>query len=413
MAGMRQNILLWSMIVGILAGTACGYYFGEQMEVVAWIGQLFLNSLKMIIIPLVVSSMVMGVGTLGDVRKLGRTGGRTVAYYAATTAAAVVLGIALVLVIQPGAGIALGPEAIPDKVAGKEGIGFSDIILSLVSPNIVEAMANMKILPVIVFSLVFGALLTTLGEKGKAVFAVFDGINAAIMKMVHLIMYMAPVGVFALIASQLGKAGGGEAFMAEVMKIGLYGLTVLIGLAIHGAITLPAILWVFAKRPPLEYVAGMGQALATSFSTASSSATLPVTLECTTENNGVRPASANFVLPLGATINMDGTALYEAVAVIFIAQATGIHLGPFELVVIFITATLAAIGAAGIPEAGLVTMVIVLRAVDLPLEGIGLILSIDWFLDRCRTTVNVWGDSIGAAVVDSMVAPDGGADDGR
>ncbi len=390
------------MLTGIVLGGLSAFLFGPKMMVVDWMGQFFLRALKMIIVPLIVSSMVVGVGALGDVRKMRRTGAYTVGYYAVTTGLAVLLGIVLVLIIQPGTRVTIGDTSVPEQVMGKESVGFTDIILSLLSPNIVGSMAEMDILPVIVFSLIFGAILTTLGEKGRKVFAIFDGINEAIMKMVHLIMFLAPVGVFALIAARLGQAGGGMMFVQEVAKIGMYALTVILGLGIHAMVTLPLVLFVFARRSPFAYAGGMAQAFATAFSTASSSATLPVTLEGAIENNKVSPGAANFVCPLGATINMDGTALYESVAVIFIAQASGIILGPYAILVIFLTATLAAIGAAGIPEAGLVTMVIVLRAVDLPLEGIGLILAIDWFLDRIRTTVNVWGDSVGAAVIDRI-----------
>jgi Na+/H+-dicarboxylate symporter len=398
-----QRWLLWAMIIGIIAGGISGYFYGPAMTSIAWIGEFFLRSLKMIIVPLIVCSMIVGVTNLGDVRKLGKTGAWTVGYYMMTTALAVLIGIALVSIIQPGSGVSLGGVVKPDVVAAKEGIGFADIILSLVSPNIIQSMARMDILPVVIFSLVFGAILSTLGEKSRAIIAVFDAANDAIMKLVGLIMYIAPLGVFALIASKLGEAGGGEKFLAELVKIGLYSLTVIVGLAAHAFVVLPTILWVLGKRHPGRYAAGMAKAIATAFSTASSSATLPVTLDGTIENNKVSPSAADFVCPLGATINMDGTALYEAVAVIFIAQATGIELSGYALVIIFLTATLAAIGAAGIPEAGLVTMVIVLRAVDLPLEGIGLILTVDWFLDRCRTSVNVWGDAVGAGVVDRFI----------
>jgi Na+/H+-dicarboxylate symporter len=312
----------------------------------------------------------------------------------------VVIGIILVNIIRPGAGVVLGDGQVPDVVAGKEGIGFVQIILSLVSPNIIKSAAELEILPLIVFSLIFGGVLTTLGEVGKPVLRFFDGLNEALMKMVNLVMLLAPVGVFGLIAAKLGEAGGGDAVWIELAKIGKYFATVLIGLGIHAVIVLPILLAVLARRNPARYALGMAPALGTAWSTASSSATLPVTLECTEERNQVSRRSSLFVLPIGATINMDGTALYEAVAAIFIAQASGIALGPGQQVIIFVTATLAAIGAAGIPQAGLVTMVIVLNAVGLPLEGIGLILAIDWFLDRFRTTVNVWGDSVGAAVVD-------------
>jgi len=213
------------------------------------------------------------------------------------------------------------------------------------------------------------------------------------------VIALAPVGIFALIAARMGASGGWAGFWPELVRLAWYASTVILGLIIHGLITLPLILLLFARRNVLRYVRNMLTALSTAFSTASSSATLPLTVECVEKKNGISNRVASFVLPLGATINMDGTALYEAVAAVFIAQVYGIALGPVEQVIVFLTATLASIGAAGIPEAGLVTMVMVLRAVDLPIEGISLLLVIDWFLDRCRTTVNVWGDAVGAAVV--------------
>ena len=227
------------------------------------------------------------------------------------------------------------------------------------------------------------------------------------MKIVHLLMLTAPVGIGALIAGRLGDAGGFSGFGPELIRLGKYSATVIIGLSIHGMFVLPLILRFFGQQNVRRYTLNTAPALTTAFSTASSAATIPLTMECVTSGSGVSKRTASFVLPLGATINMDGTALYEAVAAIFIAQIYGIDLSSVQMVVIFLTATLAAIGAAGIPEAGLVTMVIVLRTVGLPLEGIGMILAIDWFLDRCRTTVNVWGDAVGAAVVDHLdPAPD-------
>jgi Na+/H+-dicarboxylate symporter len=394
------NTFLGFLLLGIAAGLFCGWYFGPSMSSVAWLGTLFLNALKMLIVPLVVSSMIVGIASMGDVRKIGRVGGVTFLYYFITTGISVLIGIILVNIIRPGAGVVLGEAGVPQVVEGKEAIGFSDILLSLVSPNIIKSAAELEILPLIVFSLIFGGVLTTLGAKGTPVLKFFDGVNEALMKMVRLVMILAPVGVFGLVAAKLGEAGGGDAVWGELLKIGKYFMTVLIGLAIHAVVVLPLLLTVLARRHPARYALGMAPAVGTAWSTASSSATLPVTLECAEERNRVGRRSALFVLPIGATINMDGTALYEAVAAIFIAQATGVALGPGQQIVIFITATLAAIGAAGIPQAGLVTMVIVLNAVGLPLEGIGLILAIDWFLDRFRTAVNVWGDSVGAAVVD-------------
>jgi len=404
-----DRLLLYLLLTGIVAGGLCGWLIGEPMGAWAWVGTLFLNSLKMLIVPLIVSAMIMAVAEMGDVRKLGRSGSLVMGYYLCTTAIAVIIGIIAVNIIQPGVGVELGDTVTPERVIGKEK-GIQDIVLSLVSPNIVEAAARMQVLPLIVFSLLFGGILTTLGDRGRPVIAFFDGVNAAIMKMVRLIMWLAPLGVFALAASKLGEKGGGSEVLGEVIKIGKYFLTVLIGLGIHGVIVLPLILGLVARRNVLRYAAGMVEALTTAWSTASSAATLPITMRCARKHNNVSRRSTMLVTPLGATINMDGTALYEAVAAIFIAQAIGHPLGVGDQALIFVTATLAAIGAAGIPEAGLVTMVIVLNAVGLPLEGIGLILTVDWFLDRFRTTINVWGDAVGAAVMDRFLGPDSAED---
>ena len=252
-------------------------------------------------------------------------------------------------------------------------------------------------LPLIVVSLIFGAVLTTLGQKGKSLIEFFKGLNAATMRIVEIILYFAPVGILALIGGIVAENRDTLGQLAS--GLGLYALTVIVGLLIHAVIILPMILKVFGRKNPLRYFVNMIQSLATAFTTASSSVTLPVTFECVVDRNHVDSRAASFVLPLGATINMDGTALYEAVAAIFIAQIYGIDLSAGQQIVIFLTATLASIGAAGIPHAGTVTMVFVLSAVGLPLEGIGLIWAIDWFLDRCRTTVNVWGDSVGAAII--------------
>ena len=397
----KNNTLLYFMLIGITTGGLCGWIFGKEMLVVDWIGEMFLDTLKMLVIPLIVSSMIVGITGLGDIRKVGKAGTITLIYFLSTSGIAVIAGIIVVNIMQPGLGVELTTE-IPEKVAGKESIGITDILKSFVTPNLFHSMAKMEILPIIMFSLVFGGVLTTLGEKGKLVISVFDGINIAIMKIVHLVMYFAPLGVFALVSSKLGAAGGGDLFLAELLKIGKFAVTVILGLMIHALLTLPAILYFVAKQNPITYFKNMSQALTTALSTASSAATLPVTIECVEEENKISRRTTLFVIPLGATVNMNGTALYESIAAIFIAQMVGIHLGIGDQVLIFLTATLAAIGAAGIPEAGLVTMVIVLQAVGLPLEGIGMLLSIDWFLDRIRTSVNVWGDSIGAAVVDRL-----------
>ncbi|MFL2916032.1 MAG: dicarboxylate/amino acid:cation symporter [Nitrospinia bacterium] len=399
---MKHNGLLYLMITGIVLGIFSGWMYGSKMLSVEWIGEMFLDALKMLVVPLIISSMIVGIAGLGDIRKVGKTGLIALGYFMMTTCMAVAIGLVMVNIIEPGVAVEMTVEQVPEKVAGKEAVGITDILKTFVSPNLVQSMVKMDILPLIIFSLIFGGVLTTLGEPGKRAIEFFDTINSAIMKIVHLLMYFAPFGVFALIASKLGAAGGGDLFLAELAKVGKYAATVISALLIHGIVVLPIILYLTTYRSPFIYFKNVTEALTTAFSTASSSATLPVTIECAEKNNRVSRKSALFVLPLGATVNMDGTALYESVAALFIAQMMGIHLGFGEQLIVFLTATLAAVGAAGIPEAGLVTMVMVLQSVGLPLEGIGMLLSIDWFLDRCRTTVNVWGDSIGASVVDSL-----------
>jgi len=354
----------------------------------------------MLIVPLIVAAVVSGVGSMGDIRKLGKIGGLTLTYYITTTGIAVFIGLLVVNVIQPGVGLDISGGEIPESVSGKTHTGFSDILLSLVSPNIVASASETQLLPVILFSIVFSAALTTLGEKGRLVLDLFHTVNDALMKMVVWLMYFAPVGIFALVASRMGEAGGGEAFWNQIQAVGLHVVTVLTGLGLHFMVL--CLILIFLGKRNCGYLTNMMRALFTAFGTASSSATLPLTMECTREN-GVDDRAVEFTIPLGSTVNMDGTALYEAAAVMFIAQAYGVDMSFGAQAVIFITATLAAIGAASIPEAGLVTMVIVLQAVHLPLEGIGLLLAVDWFLDRFRTATNVWGDAVGAAIVDRFL----------
>lgn len=376
---------------------ARGMYF--WFELFGLFGEIFLNALKMLIVPLIITSMIGGVTALGDIRKLGRVGGYTIVYYVITTALAVVVGLVLVNIIQPGVGV----EAVAKKAVETKELSLFEVIRGFVHPNIFGAMVDMDILPLIIFSLVLGGILTTMGERSKVTLDVINCLGEAIMKFVMLLMYLAPLGIFGLLAFKVGMAGGNQGFGTELKKLGWYAFTVIFGLFLHGMVVLPLIYYLLTRKNPLKYMVGMLNALVTAFSTSSSSATLPLTMECAETNNNVSKQAASFVCPLGATINMDGTALYEAVAAMFIAQVYGMSIGISGQVLIFITATLAAIGAAGIPQAGLVTMIVVLEAVGIPVDGIALILVIDWFLDRCRTTVNVLGDSLGAGVIDDLV----------
>ena len=441
--------LLPAIITAVVIGAIFGAFFPENAVHLDFLGDLFLNALKMLIVPLVVSSMISGIASLGDVRKLGKPGLLTVGLYALTTGLAVLIGMIFVNLLKPGEGVKMEGTSnnntaarkvvhvdnsylVLDKElhyytedgqpvrklvarvgteeeateAAKEGektlFGVvAKVLKMMVSDNIIKSAGQTDILPLIFFSLMFGGVLTTLGDKSKVVLEFFDGLSHAMMHMVNLIMYTAPVGIFSLIAARLGKAGGGSAFFAEVGKLGSYALCVILALSFHAAL-LCVLYGVLAKRNPFSFLKNLFKALTTAFSTASSSATLPLTMECC-EEAGVSPEATAFVLPLGATVNMNGTALYESVAAIFIAQAFAVNLDLSGQLVVFVTATLAAIGAAGIPEAGLVTMLIVLNAAGLPTEGVGLLLSIDWFLDRCRTTVNVWGDAVVGGIVDEMV----------
>ncbi len=395
-----ENKLVIAIFIGGLAGIMCGWLFGPKMLAIAWIGDLFLDALKMMIIPLIVGAVISGVTSLGDIRKLGKVGGITLLYYASTTACAVLIGLIMVNVIQPGDGINYQTETISESISNRDNINLTELVRSLISPNIISAASNTQLLPIIVFCLLFGAALTTLGKNKTTIINFFDALNEAMMKLVIWIMVFAPLGVFCLVAGQFGKVGGGSVIKNELVAVGSYFFTVILGLTCH-FLLLFIILIIFSKQGR-EYLFKLLRALLTAFGTASSSATLPLTMKCALEA-GIDKRSVKFVLPIGATINMDGTALYESVAVMFIAQTYGISMGMEQQVIIFITATLAAIGAAGIPQAGLVTMLIVLNAVNLPAEGIGLILAVDWLLDRFRTTVNVWGDSVGAAIVETYL----------
>lgn len=400
--------ILGAIIVAIIVGlvsptTAVGFAIG---------GEIFLRILKMTVVPLVMTSVMSGIIGLGDVRKLGRPGGMAIAYYLSTTVLAVLVGIFFVNWLEPGAG--MHPQPAPAELAQAEkgivadenvGIGMilKNLVLMLFTDNLFAAAVDSQLLPLIVFSIIFAGMLTTMGSRVRIVTDFVVQSNEAFLAFIMLLMKLAPLGIFCLVAARFGEAQLQGEFLKTLAQTGRYVTTVLLGLSFHAFVTLPLILWLFSRRNPYRYLLRMSQALLTAFSTASSSATLPVTIECAVDRAKIARESVEFVIPLGATINMDGTALYEAVAAIYIAQVIGVDLTLIQQATVVVTATLAAIGAAGIPEAGLVTMVIVLNAVGLPVEYIGILLSVDWFLDRFRTAVNVWGDSVGAAVVEKTI----------
>ncbi len=395
----ESSSLMLFVALGAVGGGLLGWLWPTAAGQVGLLGDLWLRALQMLVVPLIVASMVHGVANVGGGGQMRGIGKLTVGYYLLTSSLALCLGLAIVNWLEPGVGIDISGASAPENVARGAQVGFRQMLSSLISPNLIRAAADTDLLPLILFSVAFGAVLPGLGEPGQSVLRFFDGTFLAIMKLVKALMRAAPVGVFGLVAGRLGQAGGGDAIVRMLAGLGLFVVAVVLGLLLHVVVVLLPLLWFVARRRPLVYLGQTSSALMTAFASASSSATLPVSLRCA-EDSGVDPRAARLVLPLGATVNMDGSALYEAVAAVFIAQAWGLELGLTEQVLVFVTAILSSIGAAGIPEAGLVTMVIVLQAVGLPLEGLGLLVAIDWFLDRFRTAVNVAGDLVGVAVVE-------------
>uniref|UniRef100_A0A8C1VGR4 Amino acid transporter n=1 Tax=Cyprinus carpio TaxID=7962 RepID=A0A8C1VGR4_CYPCA len=434
-----------AVIVGIILGFGLRPYKMSYREVkyFSFPGELLMRMLQMLVLPLLVSSLITGMAAL-DSRASGKMGMRAVVYYTTTTIIAVFIGIVMVLIIHPGRGS-------KDEFTKQEKIeqvspadAFLDLIRNMFPPNLVQACTQQfktqyakrvvtvkvlvnetlfslnngsqelrreEVIPVlgtvnginalglVVFSMCFGFIIGNMKEQGQPLRDFFDCLNEAIMRLVAIIMWYAPLGIMFLIAGKIvemddiSEMGG---------QLGMYTITVIIGLLIHAVIVLPSLYFLVTRKNPFVFIAGLLQALVTALGTSSSSATLPITFRCLEENNHVDKRVTRFVLPVGATINMDGTALYEALAAIFIAQVNDMDLNFGEILTISITATAASIGAAGIPQAGLVTMVIVLTSVGLPTDDITLIIAVDWFLDRLRTTTNVLGDSIGAGIVEHL-----------
>lgn len=370
------------------------------------VGDIFLRLLSMIVAPLILTSLVTGVTGTGTIEGLGRLGGRTLAYYLTTSMLAIITGMAVFQLVQPGQGSNLailqdGAEPVAIEAIAKDQTIWEtlwDQLFTLMPENPFSALAdpgNRSILGVIFFAILFGIFINIVGgDIARLLTRIFSGAFEVMMRMTMAIIRLAPIGVlgFMLYASA-GK--GLEVFKA----LGWYALTVALALSIHGMVTLPLLLKLLGRQSPWDYFKSMSPALLTAFSTASSNGTLPLTLTCVEKRAGISNRISSFVLPLGATINMDGTALYEAVAVLFIAQVSGCDLTFGQQVIVAVTALLASIGAAGIPHAGTVMMVVVLGAVGLPIDGVGLILAVDRVLDMYRTTINVWSDSTACAVV--------------
>ncbi|MEE8482327.1 MAG: dicarboxylate/amino acid:cation symporter [Acidiferrobacterales bacterium] len=405
--------LHWQIVIALILAVIAGTLTGVDAMVLGvtfysvydFLGTLFLNALKMLIVPLVVSSIITGIAGASQSDAFGRLGIKTLMYYLTTSTLAILVGLLLVNLFAPGivdgqpAGEVIGLSADTSSMLAKtQGRGVGDIVevfLRMVPSNVIAAAANGQLLGLIFFSLLFGFFMTRIPDRNASTLKNFwQGIFEVMMRITNWVMRFAPIGVFALVAKVVASTG-----MSAFIPLAVFMLTVLSALAVHIFVTLPLLLKFVARVNPLRHYRAMAPALLTAFSTSSSSATLPLTMECVEKNAGVSNRTTSFVLPLGATVNMDGTALYECVAAMFIAQAYGLELTFATQFTIVLVALLTSIGVAGIPAASLVAIVVILAAIGLPAEGIGLILAVDRILDMCRTSVNVFSDSCGAVII--------------
>jgi len=417
---MRKLALHWQILIAIGLAFVAGFWmfgvkeatgsqpgiFGvEFITMMDYIGELFLNALKMIIVPLITSSIIVGVAGIGSGGNLGALGGKTLLFYATTTLAAILIGLLVINVIQPGivdgepARELLALEASSDDIAetvGGKGVGdVAEVFLRMIPPNIVKAAADGQMLGLIFFAILFGYFMTHLSHDfAEPLFKFWNGIFHVMMRMTEFIMKFAPLGVFGLVGSVIAEAG-----LRATGPLAMFAFAVLLALLIHAFGTLLLLLRFVGRVKPLKTLVGASQAMLTAFSTASSSATLPITIESVEENIGVSNKVSSFVLPLGATVNMNGTALYECAAALFLAQAYGLDLTFGVQFAIVAIALMTSIGVAGVPSASLVAIAIILAAIGIPMEAIGVLMVFDRILDMCRTSINVWGDCCCATIV--------------
>jgi len=398
--------LHWQILIGIGLGIVVGILlcritpYENWSPYIKWAGDIFLRGLRMIVIPLVFTSIALGVAGMGNSAALGRIAGKTILYYIVTTAIAAAVGLTLVNIVKPGVGANLN---LAEKVTsvGTGEVSFIDQIVAIVPSNIFESMAKGDLLPIIFFAVLFGLFMNKVDKKHTGTLSdLFTAIYEVIMKITFFLIRLAPIGVFSIVANVVGKqANDPQALINMAGSLGVFVLVVWSGLLIQGAVVLPTLVRVLGKQNPWRHISKMSTVLLTAFSTCSSGAALPINIRDSQEKCGISNKIASFVLPLGSTINMNGTALYECVTAIFIAQAYGIDLTLAQQVMIIFTALLAAIGTAGIPMAGMVMLTIVLSAVGLPLEGIGLVLAVEQLCDMPRTCINTYGDSCGAVII--------------
>ncbi|MBB3140510.1 dicarboxylate/amino acid:cation symporter [Halomonas organivorans] len=380
-----RRIPLWQKILaGLVLGVLAGALLGEDASLFKPLGDIFINAIKMLIVPLVFSTLVVGITAMRDPQKMGRIGARTIALYLVTTAFAIAIGLLASWLFQPGVGLDMSFES---GVEAKQAPSLTEILVGLVPRNPIDALASGNILQIIVFAIGLGISLTLIGDKGEPVVKVFESFAEAMVKLTNIVMAFAPIGVFGLIAHVAGSYGL-EVLLPLAKVIGVAYLASVL----HVVLVYSGLLALLGRLNPLRYLQGILDALVVAYSSASSSGTLPVSLRCAKNNLGVSEGVAGFVLPVGATINMDGTAIYQGVVAVFIAQLVGVDLSLMDYGMIIVTGTLASIGTAGVPGAGLVMLSIVMAQIGLPLEAIAVIAGIDRILDMARTSVNVAGD---------------------
>ncbi|GLI51512.1 MULTISPECIES: dicarboxylate/amino acid:cation symporter [Tepidanaerobacter] len=394
---MKKLSLPVKIFIGLVLGIVVGLIFQSSPEVaityIKPLGVLFLNLIKMVIVPLVLSSLVVGSASTGDVGKLGRIGIKTLAYFLITTALAVTLGLFFANILQPGLGLSIPLDATTE--AG-EIPSMLDTLLNIVPTNPIQAMAEANMLQIIIFALFLGISITLVGDKAKPFFDFFDSMAEVCYKIVAIIMEFGPIGVFGLIAPVVAEHGASALLPLLKVIIAVY-----LSCIVHAVVVYSGAVYLFTKMNPIMFFKGAAPAMMLAFTTSSSSGTLPITMKCTEENLGVPKSISSFVLPLGATINMDGTALYQGVCALFVAQVYGLDLNLAQQMTVVLTATLASIGTAGVPGGGLIMLTMVLQSVGLPLEGVALIGGIDRILDMARTCVNTTGNMACAVVIAS------------
>ncbi len=394
--------LPWQILIGLVLGVLFGVFCYDYVKYVSWAGDIFLRLLKMIVVPIVFSSMVVGVAGMGKNGGLGRIAAKTFTFYVVTTIVATLIGLALVNTIQPGVGSSLVSETQgAAQLANAEKVSLLDQVIRIVPDNIINALAKGDLLAVIFFAILFGFFVTQVGDKARTtIIDVFQAIFDVIMKITLSVIKLAPYGVFSIVAKMISQQAGDLDRLADVAQsLGMFLVCVWAGCLIHFFIILPCTVYFIGKENPWRHMKKMSTAILTAFSTCSSGAALPISMRDSQEKCGISNKIASFTLPLGATVNMNGTALYEGVAVIFISQVYGIELSLIQQLIIVATVLFSAIGTASIPMAGLVMLSVAISVAGLPMEGIGLVLAVEQLCDMPRTATNSYGDMCSAVVL--------------